>query len=333
MNKYPKGLVLGKFMPLHLGHEYLLRFARQYCEELTVVVDCLEQQTISVGTRVKWISELGLGENVKIVGLERSTPQSPEETPLFWDIWKQTLYQAMGGKPDVLVAAMDYGWPLSHALECAFVQCDIERESIPVSATLIRENPMAHWEFIAAPARPYFLRKVAFMGPESAGKSTCASNLAKALGTVYVPEYAKAVIVAQHGNFYEKNVEEVAFGQHRSERALACMSNRLQVCDTNVLTTLVWSEYLFGGHPPSLEALVEASGYDRIFLFDPSLPWVPDVHRNVLSSSCSSSERMRFFDLCQHWLTHFGLNYDVVSGSHESRFDYCLAQSKALISA
>ena len=37
MNLYKRGLVVGKFCPLHLGHELLLQRATEGCEELLVV--------------------------------------------------------------------------------------------------------------------------------------------------------------------------------------------------------------------------------------------------------------------------------------------------------
>ena len=32
------GMILGKFLPPHLGHQYLVEFGRAYVEHLTVVV-------------------------------------------------------------------------------------------------------------------------------------------------------------------------------------------------------------------------------------------------------------------------------------------------------
>lgn len=324
------GLVLGKFMPLHKGHEYLIRFAKQYCDQLVVVVDCLEHQTISTDLRKSWILELVTG--VRVVALTECMPQDPSETPRFWEIWRDALYTAVGSKPDVLIAAMDYGWKLADTLECAFVQCDIARESVPISATQLRDNPMAHWEYLAEPARGYFMKKVCFMGPESTGKSTCALKLARALGTVYVPEYAKALIQAQNGRFTEENVLEVAFAQHRSDKALERMVNRVMVCDTDPLTTLVWSEVLYGRHPAELDMLVIASRVDHTFLFEPTTAWVPAEHRNILPAASDPDVRKAFFDACEHWLKQFDRAYSVIGGGYADRFEACLAKSQELIS-
>lgn len=37
MSTYKRGLVVGKFCPLHLGHELLINRAQEACEELLLV--------------------------------------------------------------------------------------------------------------------------------------------------------------------------------------------------------------------------------------------------------------------------------------------------------
>jgi NadR type nicotinamide-nucleotide adenylyltransferase len=326
---YKTGLVLGKFMPMHKGHEYLIRFAQQYCEHLTVVVDCLEGQTISPELRKAWVEEQCPG--VHVVALTTPMPQQPEDTPRFWEIWRDTLYQAVGGRPDVLVANMDYGWALAEALACDFVPGDIARETFPISATAIRENPLANWDFIAESARSYFLKKVCLMGPESTGKSTAAIMAARALNTVFVSEYAKAVIERQQGQFFEHNVKEVAIGQHRSENALAKAASRVLVCDTNMLTTLIWSDVLFGRHPQELEDAVLTSNYDLTLLFSPDVPWVADVHRDVLPDGANEQVRWKFFDTCRLWLDRLGWRYSIVEGAFDIRGESVVTACKELI--
>jgi cytidyltransferase-like protein len=51
------GMVLGKFMPLHRGHEALLRFARDRAEDLTVVVDNIPDAWVGAEQRCRWIAE------------------------------------------------------------------------------------------------------------------------------------------------------------------------------------------------------------------------------------------------------------------------------------
>lgn len=328
--QYKTGLVLGKFMPLHKGHEYLIRFAQQYCEQLTVVVDCLGGQTIDPLTRKSWVEQQCPG--VRVVALPSPTPQDPSETPQFWDIWRDTLITAVGGPPDVLVAAMDYGAPLANALGCVFIPLDIARESITISATEIRNDPFTHWEFLAESAREHYLKKVCLMGPESTGKSTCAAAVAAELGTTYVPEYAKTLIERQQGQFFERNVLEVAQAQYRSEKALSRAANRILLCDTNLLTTLIWSDVLFGGHPLELEEAVRQAHYDLTLVLSPDVPWVDDIHRRVLPDAKNEDVRRQFFDTCVTWLSRLGQPYAVIDGALSERPARVLQHCQSLTS-
>lgn len=324
-----KGLVIGKFLPPHKGHQYLFKFAEQYCKELTIVVDCVEGQTISPEIRKSWIEQIM--PNAKVVALPEYMPQDPSDTPEFWNIWKQALYNSVGSKPDLLVAAMDYGWKLSKVLDCDFVPCDIARESVPISATEIRENPLKNWKYIIDPAKPYFMKKICIIGPESTGKSTCVVKLAHELDTVFVPEYAKALIEKQNGNFYYHNVEQVALAQIRSEKALEHMVNKAMICDSDVLTTMVWSDILFGKHPAILDTIAMQQKYDVTLLFNPEVPFVLDSHRQLLQNPDNQKKRWDFFYKMEDKLQQYKRNYLVIEGSYDQRYQSTLEHSIHLI--
>lgn len=325
--KYKKGLVIGKFMPPHKGHEYLFRFAQQYCEELTVVVDCLKAQTIEPNLRKQWIEELVTG--IKVIALQNYMPQDPSEVENFWEIWRSELYKA-AGKPDVLIAAMDYGWQLAKVLDCDFVPLDIARQSVPISATEIRNNPFKHWDFIVESARGYFLKKICLIGPESTGKSTIAGNLAKNFNTVYIPEYAKAIIDAQNGQFFEKNVQQVAYAQIRTEKALERMTNKIMFCDSDILTTMFWSKELFGSIPVELEEIAQTQHYDQTFLMYPDTVWFNDTHRQVADTS-SQEFRIHTFVEMEKLLKKYHRNYTVLKGSFLEKEDKITKYIKKLI--
>lgn len=324
---YKNGLVIGKFMPPHKGHEYLFRFAKQYCENLTIVVDCIEGQTILPELRKQWIEELVTG--VKVIALKDFMPQDPSEVDNFWEIWRNTLYN-VAGKPDVLIAAMDYGWELSKQLDCHFIPLDIARQSIPISATEIRNNPLQHWDFIVESARGHFLKKICFIGPESTGKSTIGEKIAKHFKTVYIPEYAKAIIAQQSGQFYESNVVEVAYAQIRTEKSLERMTNKVMICDSDIIVTMAWSQELFGHIPSQLIQIAQTQHYDKTFLFYPDTPWISDTHRNVIESS-SQEFRIKMFLNMEKLLKQFNRDYEIIYGSYQQKEETIEKYINALI--
>lgn len=314
--KHQKGLIIGKFMPPHKGHEYIIRFAKECCEELTVVVDCLSTQTIEPELRKKWIEELIPG--ITVIALDEFMPQDPSETPDFWPIWINKL-KSVAGQPDVLIASMDYGWELSERLGCEFIQCDIARESVPICATKIRDNPFKYWDFIVESARGFFMTKICLIGPESTGKSEVVKALAKHFNTVFVPEYAKAIIDSQKGEFHLSNVVPVGLAQIRTEKALERMTNKFMFCDSDVITTMVWSEELFGVIPDELIEIAKKQHYDHTYLCYPDTQWKSDTHRDVSQKSSGDDFRLKMFHRMEELLNLYNRHYSVIQGYDKER--------------
>lgn len=325
MKKYKTVVIIGKFMPLHKGHEYLIRFGKEYAENLYVIVDCLKEQTIEPELRKKWIEETI--PNINVIALKQNMPQQPEDHPDFWNLWKDTIIseiiKAGGEKPDALVASMDYGYKLSEVLECDFVPNDVNGESIPISATQIRNDVFSMWEFLAPASRSYYMKKLCFVGPESSGKTTCAKRIAKDLSTVYVPEHAKSLIEKQNGQFFLHNVEQVAMTQVNSEKALSQFVNKVMICDSDPLTTYLWSQVLFNQCPQSVVDLMQAQKYDMTFLFDENTPFTEDIHRNLTCKGINElqKERHDFFEQAKQKLEELKRPYVVISGDYEQRYE------------
>src|SRR5687768_9683832 len=76
------GMLLGKFMPPHLGHVYLCEFARSYVRDLTIIVGTLPSEPIPGELRYAWMKELF--PDVRVVHLAEELPQYPHEHPDFW---------------------------------------------------------------------------------------------------------------------------------------------------------------------------------------------------------------------------------------------------------
>jgi NadR type nicotinamide-nucleotide adenylyltransferase len=308
-----RGMVLGKFMPPHAGHVYLCEFARRWVDDLTIVVGTLEAEPIRGDLRFAWMKELFPFDHV--VHLTDENPQYPHEHPDFWAIWRASLERVLPSRPDVVFASEDYGEKLAEVLGARFVAVDQARSVVPVSGTAIREHPMRHWEHIPRCVRPYFVRRVSVVGPESTGKTTLARRLAERFETVWVPEWARTLLERRKGALEGLDWTDIVRGQVASEEALARNANRVLFCDTDPIVTPLWAEALLGACPPAVRAAASdaARVYDLTLLCAPDVPWVADEVRYLPGGSAA------FFERCEGALRRAGRTYAILRGSWAER--------------
>jgi HTH-type transcriptional regulator, transcriptional repressor of NAD biosynthesis genes len=318
-----RGMVLGKFLPPHLGHAYLVDFARAYADDLTVVVGTLAREPIPGELRVQWMRELF--PTVRVVHLTDENPQYPHEHPDFWEIWKKSLLRVLPAPPDLVFASEAYGQELAQVLGASFVPVDLARTAVPISGTRVREAPMVNWEFLPRCVRPYFARRVCIFGPESTGKSTLAARLAAHYQTQWVPEYARTLLESRTERATAEDMPAIVRGQLASEEALARGANRLLFCDTDALTTAVWSEALFGATDPYVREKADAARYDLTLLTDVDVPFVQDKVRYL------PDERESFFARAEEALRARGRAYVRLRGPWEERFAAACASVDALL--
>lgn len=317
------GMLLGKFLPPHLGHVYLGEFAGRFVDRLTIVVCSLRREPIPGELRFRWMRELFPFDNV--VHLTDELPQEPAEHPDFWQLWKAALSRVLPGRPDYVFASEPYGWRLAEELGAAFVPVDAARSAVPVSGTAVRTDPVANWDYIPRCVRPYFLKRVCVFGPESTGKTTLARRLAEHFGTAWVPEYARTLLEAKSSEVQDKDMERIARGQAASEDALARNAKRVLIADTDPLATLVWSDVLFGTVPLTVRELAEQRTADLYLLTDADVPWVADPVRYLPEGG------RVFFDRCRAELDARGRRHVVIRGDWDERFRIAVAAVEELL--
>ena len=305
-------MLLGKFLPPHAGHVFLGNFAQHFVDELSIVVGTLNTEPIDGDLRFAWMKELF--PNAKVVHLKKDLPQEPSEHPDFWNIWRTELQNILPNPPEVVFASENYGHRLAKELGARFIPVDPKRENRQISATMIRQDPMQHWDLIPEPVRPYFVKRISVFGPESTGKSTLTQNLAKHVNTVGVTEYARTFIEAFGGdNLGPQNMRDIARGQVASEDALARVANKMLFTDTDPLATPIWNDFLFQHTDTEIERLADARHYDLTLLCDVAVPWINDEVRYL------PKERQSLLARCDQELQQQGRNYLRISGDWETR--------------
>jgi len=157
--------------------------------------------------------------------------------------------------------------------------------------------------------------KICLFGPESTGKSTLAAKLAAHYGAPFCAEYAKEYIDAQGRQLALADMHAIAAGQRRAEAAAqGTAKNGLLICDTDALTTKIWSEWLFGSCPEWVAAAAKTGDYDLYLLMDIDVPWVDDIHRYL------PDNRADFLARCESELAAQNRRYQKLSGSWDAKF-------------
>ncbi len=238
-----RGLVVGKFYPPHLGHEYLINYALDHCDHLDIFVIHLPDQWIPGHMRVDWVQKRFLQALVHSV-LDLGEDDNSE-------LWAQHTIERLGMAPDVVFTSEDYGERYAHFMGCKHISVDPQRTRIPISATQIRQDPLAHWSHIGPGPRAFLALRVVLIGAESTGKTVLAERLSQHYATSWVPEYgrdywaqklANGEATLESNQWHSDEFLHIAHKQAQHEDAQAGQCSGLLICDTDPLATAVWHE-------------------------------------------------------------------------------------------
>ena len=306
-----RGLVIGKFLPIHAGHLALIDFAASQCDELIVSMSYTLADPIDWQLRFEWLKELI--KNKPNVKAEISLDDFDNESlPLSERIQRWAAFIKRRFPPvDCIFSSEEYGEPFARELGIGHKLFDLSRTNFPVSGTLVRKNPFKYWNFIPAVVRPYFVKKICFYGPESTGKSTMAKHMANMFETEYVPEVAREFITTN-----EFSVEDIIrIGNAQTQRVFEKVktANKILCCDTDLITTQIYSKIYLNEVPQILYDLEKQITYDHYFLFEIDVPWVEDGLRDL------GSKRQEMFNLFKSALEIRNIPYQTIKGSWEER--------------
>jgi NadR type nicotinamide-nucleotide adenylyltransferase len=306
------GLILGKFLPPHQGHQYLFDFAQNYVDRLIILVGTLESEPIPGHLRHAWVEEMA--PRAQVLHLTDENPQYPHEHPDFWRIWQDSIRRLVPNGPDYVFASEDYGFKLAEILGAAYIPVDHARELVPISGSELRSDPLKNWRYLPPCVRPYFVRRVCIVGPESTGKSVLARRLAEHYGTVHVNEYARGLLSLRGDQVDREVFPLIARGHAASEDALARQAQMVLFCDTDLIVTTIWSEAFFGDCPQWIRDWADERTYDLYLVADIDVPWVDDPQRFL------PNQRPAFLARCRSELEKRGRPYVMVGGDWEERF-------------
>jgi len=291
---FRRGCVVGKFAPLHCGHELLVRSALEACEEV-VLVSWVSPELPGYGPdlRQRWLETLFPTARVLVLreGAEhRPLPTAAESETSHRRFVGEVCRHRLGVDVDAVFTSEGYGDGFADELTRFYretdaahpavrhVSVDPERRRVPISASSIRSDVHAHRRWLPPTVYASFIERVVLLGGESSGKSTLAEALGKRFATAWVPEYGRELWEAKGGELVFEDLLAIGVEQIRREEAALAASQRWLFCDTSPLTTLFYSLEMFGRADPRLEALAERT-YHHVFLCAPDFEFVQDGTR------------------------------------------------------
>lgn len=126
------------------------------------------------------------------------------------------------------------------------------------------------------------VKRVVVFGPESTGKTTLARSLAAHFGEPWAEEFVREFWEVKDGKIGAEDLGTIALGQMANEDRAAEGARRVVICDTDLLTCVLWNDLLFPGKCPAwvrAEAEARVRATDLFLFCDTDLAWAEDPQR------------------------------------------------------
>ncbi|TVR89812.1 MAG: transcriptional regulator [Spirochaetaceae bacterium] len=232
-----RGVIIGRFMPPHLGHRYLVGFAREFVEHLTVLVCTLQDEPIPGKLRYEWMQAMFC--DVEIIHVTEEIPEANRNNPNSYRIWADFIRKIIPDPIDYVFASEQYGFKLAAELAAEFVPVDPGRNNFPVSATEIRKDPFSNWVYLPNLVKPYFARRVACISQQvgvPGVDSHPAHGLARHYDTVCVSDALERWMTMREKPRSADDVRLVMKSQAAATAALLPLCNRVLFAEADCIT-------------------------------------------------------------------------------------------------
>jgi HTH-type transcriptional regulator, transcriptional repressor of NAD biosynthesis genes len=270
------GLTLGKFAPLHLGHQRLIETALAEMDEVSVILyDCPDTTPLPLPVRAQWIRDLY--PTVHLIEAWDG-PVEVGDTPEIKRRHEDYVLNRLKIRGITHFYSSEfYGEHMSGALGAVNRLVDGPRQAVPISASEIRQAPFALRRFVHPRVYRDLITRVVFLGAPSTGKTTLAARLAEDYHTVWMPEYGREYWETHQvqRRLSPEQLVEIAEGHLEREAALELQADQYLFSDTNALTTYMFALDYHGAARPRLVELARqaAARYDLVFVCDDDIPY------------------------------------------------------------
>jgi HTH-type transcriptional repressor of NAD biosynthesis genes len=273
---FASAVVIGKFYPPHRGHKLLIDTALAQSRRVYVIVCAKPTDTIPGELRGTWLREIHPTADVMVIDDRYDANDTA--------VWAKNTIRWLGQAPEAVFTSEDYGDPYARLMGATHVSVDRARREVPCSATMIRANPYANWQFLEPPVRGWYAKRVCVLGAESTGTTTLAAALAEHFDTVWTPEFGREYSALKQArgetDWTTDEFVAIAAEQNRREDAAAREANRVLIGDTNAFATILWHRRYMGFDSESVREAATNTKCDLYLLTGDEIPFVQDGLRD-----------------------------------------------------
>ena len=159
--------------------------------------------------------------------------------------------------------------------------------------------------------------KIAFLGPESSGKTTLAEMLTKKLNCSLVSEYARKYL-EDKPDYSVHDLKKIVEGQSRELYKKSKKREMFLISDTCLIDIEIWSEVKFKTLDPEIKKNSDEEKFDIYFLCKPDIPWEYDKLRE------NQYNRESIYEEFKSIMKEKKLNYFIMKGSVSKRISSAL---------
>ena len=331
------GVVFGSFAPLHQGHLDLIMRAKKENDGGALVIVCgyngdKGEPLMPHSKRYRYVREFFADDDLVAVYAINDDEINANRYPNGWNEWLAEFNNIWekAVEPDVHTEVFPHyiDWPHRrwYVGDKNYYDDLIERHETPIlvdrvsdnpiCATMIRENPIKHWDKITFPFRRIFSHNILICGTASEGKTTLTQDLGKYFNAPYSYEWARDYMRESCVSDWELDgVDYMAFldGQYNLNKKLinSPANHGIFFADSDAMVTKMYAEYYAKDDQCALtleeyrkiammaDELTRKSRWDKIFLVAPHGKFVDDHERFMAHSGMKEREEL-FELLCRN---------------------------------
>lgn len=354
------GVVFGSFAPLHQGHLDLIMQAKKENDGGCIVIVCgfngdKGEPLMPHYKRYRYVREFFADDDLVAVYAINDTEINAEKYPDGWQNWMnefENIYHKavdMSEPPNRrwYVGDENYYNDLTNMWDENAVLVDRVAEN-PICATMIRNNPIKHWDKITFPFRRVFSTNILICGTASEGKTTMTTDLGKYFNAPYSYEWARDYMKESCVSDWELDgADYIAFleGQYNLNKKFinSPANHGLFFADSDAMVTRMYAEYYAKDESCALtqeefekiavvaDELTAKSKWDKIYLLCPHGTFVDDHERFMAHSGMK--ERQELFEILCNNIKASG-NWDkvtILDGGYWNNFKKIVDDVRAII--